>query len=295
MSTTDQEISNEISDHSNNVQISSGFSQTGANDKRVGRKYKKKSASSVEVENPEITSAASDGDRGKRLDSIEEMGVFFEFFSTLFLESIRKYLEKNLTGNVGSVEDNRGTDEKIGQGFDKQLGVDKRKKGGKRSKVNPEVRLKHGLENCSKIRDFLGAVILYDSARREGVKMDESHYTILLYLCSSAATADVQPAKSGGRSVSVLGPIGTVCSSNAKVAGKFVNSIEQWIRSGAMEMDYIWVQAEAGTKNFDSVFHLKDFVMEYNGKPNPEGEDGATNIGIGDIKDGDNPKRLDIG
>ncbi|KAI8571136.1 hypothetical protein RHMOL_Rhmol01G0095100 [Rhododendron molle] len=296
-----QEIPSGTSNDSSNVATSSGFSQSSANGKRVGRKNRSKSVSSVEVENPETTSAARDGDTAKRLDSSEKRGIYFEF-SILFLESIRKYFEKNLTGSYGE------SNGKIEKGFGKQLGVNRRRKGdkkgkGKKGKGNPpEVMLKLGLDRCSKMGDVLGALILYDSARREGVRMDQSHYTILLYLCSSAATGGVQTAKSGsgGRSSSTLDPIGKVSTSDTEVSAKFVVSLDQWIDSGAMEMDYIWVLTEVGNENYDILFRLKEIGMVYNGKPIPQVKDRRNDMGIGDsesgdIKDGNNTKELDIG
>ncbi|KAJ7969593.1 proteinaceous RNase P 1, chloroplastic/mitochondrial-like [Quillaja saponaria] len=50
---------------------------------------------------------------------------------------------------------------------------------------------------CSKRGDAMGAIHLYDSARREAIKMGQYHYTVLLYLCSSAAVGVVKPAKTG--------------------------------------------------------------------------------------------------
>ncbi|XP_073141948.1 proteinaceous RNase P 1, chloroplastic/mitochondrial-like isoform X2 [Henckelia pumila] len=74
----------------------------------------------------------------------------------------------------------------------------------KATKKPVEATLRVGLDMCSKRGDFLGAIRLYDLARTEGVKMGQYHYAVLLYLCSSAATGLVQPAKSGsgGRSLS---------------------------------------------------------------------------------------------
>lgn len=72
------------------------------------------------------------------------------------------------------------------------------KKSKKDSKLElPDVRLRVALEQCSKRGDFQGAIELYDSARREGIRLVQYHYTVLLYLCSSAAVGVVQPAKSG--------------------------------------------------------------------------------------------------
>ncbi|KAK6137066.1 hypothetical protein DH2020_029191 [Rehmannia glutinosa] len=72
---------------------------------------------------------------------------------------------------------------------------------GKRTKKpkmdTPENTLRIGLDMCSKRGDVAGAIKLYDLARKEGIKMGQYHYAVLLYLCSSAATGMVQPAKSG--------------------------------------------------------------------------------------------------
>lgn len=72
------------------------------------------------------------------------------------------------------------------------------RKGSKKIKFDtPEMTLRVGLEMCSKRGDVMGAIRLYDLARKEGIVMEQYHYAVLLYLCSSAATGVVQPAKSG--------------------------------------------------------------------------------------------------
>ncbi|KAF2304848.1 hypothetical protein GH714_039164 [Hevea brasiliensis] len=74
-------------------------------------------------------------------------------------------------------------------------------KGSKRNKLDSaEVKFRLGLDTCSKRGDAMGAIRLYDLALREGIKMGQYHYAVLLYLCSSAAVGVVQPAKSGSRS-----------------------------------------------------------------------------------------------
>ncbi|XVE70434.1 hypothetical protein DITRI_Ditri10aG0072400 [Diplodiscus trichospermus] len=78
------------------------------------------------------------------------------------------------------------------------LGEEKVGKKSKKDKANsPEVALRVQLDMCSKRGDVIGAIQLYDKAQREGIKMGQYHYTVLLYLCSSAAMGIVQPAKSG--------------------------------------------------------------------------------------------------
>ncbi|KAL2342532.1 hypothetical protein Fmac_003817 [Flemingia macrophylla] len=72
-----------------------------------------------------------------------------------------------------------------------------KKKKKKKSKDSPEVKLKNDFDMCSKRGDVMGALSLYDSAISEDVKLGQHHYTVLLYLCSSAAVGVVRPAKSG--------------------------------------------------------------------------------------------------
>ncbi|KAF6161660.1 hypothetical protein GIB67_017298 [Kingdonia uniflora] len=70
-------------------------------------------------------------------------------------------------------------------------------KTGKKSKSPIEIQLRIDLDMCSKRGDVLGAISLYDLAQREGIPFGQYHYTVLLYLCSSAAAGVLQPAKSG--------------------------------------------------------------------------------------------------
>ncbi|XP_055824987.1 proteinaceous RNase P 1, chloroplastic/mitochondrial-like isoform X2 [Solanum dulcamara] len=67
--------------------------------------------------------------------------------------------------------------------------------GSKKSKIDSTLRI--GLDMCSKRGDVLSAIRLYDLAVLQGITMGQYHYAVLLYLCSSAATGLVQPAKSG--------------------------------------------------------------------------------------------------
>ncbi|KAL5698467.1 ribonuclease P [Ranunculus cassubicifolius] len=72
-----------------------------------------------------------------------------------------------------------------------------RKRRRKERIETPESRLRVGLDMCSKKGDFVGAISLYDLSQKEGVELGQYHYTVLLYLCSSAAVGVVRPAKSG--------------------------------------------------------------------------------------------------
>ncbi|KAF3783957.1 Proteinaceous RNase P 1 [Nymphaea thermarum] len=77
--------------------------------------------------------------------------------------------------------------------------VPKKTKKGQTDSPGTQARI--GLDMCSKRGDVMGAIALYDSAVRDGVKLNQYHYTVLLYLCSSAAMGVVQPAKSGSRNL----------------------------------------------------------------------------------------------
>ncbi|PQP95779.1 proteinaceous RNase P 1 chloroplastic/mitochondrial isoform X1 [Prunus yedoensis var. nudiflora] len=88
-----------------------------------------------------------------------------------------------------------------GKRNDKQAGEEKRGKGSKKYDVDaPEVKMRVGLDMCSKRGDVMGAIKFYDLAQREEIKLEQYHYTVLLYLCSSAAVGVVRPAKSGSGS-----------------------------------------------------------------------------------------------
>ncbi|XP_045822540.1 proteinaceous RNase P 1, chloroplastic/mitochondrial-like [Trifolium pratense] len=79
--------------------------------------------------------------------------------------------------------------------------VEKKNTNTKKKKIKdtPQVKLQYSLDMCSKRGDLKGALSLYDSTISQGVKLSQRHYTVLLYLCSSAAIGVLQPAKSGSR------------------------------------------------------------------------------------------------
>lgn len=71
----------------------------------------------------------------------------------------------------------------------------------KKIKVTPQqAKLRVSLDQCSKRGDLKGALSLFDSAISQGVKLGQHQYTVLLYLCSSAAIGGLRPAKSGSGS-----------------------------------------------------------------------------------------------
>ncbi|KAI4347109.1 hypothetical protein L6164_007955 [Bauhinia variegata] len=91
---------------------------------------------------------------------------------------------------VGEKMEKKGNENLVGKGNNKG-------KKSKKDKDSPADKLRLALDQCSKRGDVMGALSLYDSAQREGVKLGQHHSTVLLYLCSSAAFGVVQPAKSG--------------------------------------------------------------------------------------------------
>ncbi|CAL0313867.1 unnamed protein product [Lupinus luteus] len=101
--------------------------------------------------------------------------------------------------------------------------VEKKNKSNKMRKDSPEMRLRVAFDMCSKKGDAIGALSLYDSTKKEGVvKLGQHHYTVLLYLCSSAAFGVVKPAKSGtgARTLNALvSPCSEVLLNNEEQSG----------------------------------------------------------------------------
>lgn len=69
----------------------------------------------------------------------------------------------------------------------------------KKRRHSPEGKLRFGLDMCSKRGDLLEAISLYDKALSEGVELNQHHYNVLLYICSSAAMGVLRSAKSGSK------------------------------------------------------------------------------------------------
>lgn len=55
----------------------------------------------------------------------------------------------------------------------------------KSRKPSPEVKFHLDLTNCSRKKDLLSAITLYDSAVSEKLKFNQQHFNTLLYLCST--------------------------------------------------------------------------------------------------------------
>ncbi|XP_062147630.1 proteinaceous RNase P 1, chloroplastic/mitochondrial-like isoform X4 [Alnus glutinosa] len=125
--------------------------------------------------------------------------------------SLRSKDEKIIVNStsVGSFVVNEKKEKKPKKGDDKQVGEEHKGKGSKKNE-SPEFQFRVELDMCSKRGDVLGAIESYDKALREGTKLGQYHYTVLLYLCSSAAVGVICPAKSGSGSRS----LNTLDSSN---------------------------------------------------------------------------------
>ncbi|CBI28050.3 unnamed protein product, partial [Vitis vinifera] len=165
----------------------SGFSSYGSKGERVGRKSVKTHVGWA-VEEKNEKRFTRERYSKKRLDSRRNGGTSSKFPSL-------KSESKNLVNK--SLKANEKEEEKSKKG-DADKVREEMEKGSKKNKVDSqEGLLRVGLEMCSKNGDVMGALELYDSALREGIELGQYHYTVLLYLCSSAALGVIRPAKSG--------------------------------------------------------------------------------------------------
>nr|DAD39841.1 TPA_asm: hypothetical protein HUJ06_014164 [Nelumbo nucifera] len=62
----------------------------------------------------------------------------------------------------------------------------------KAHRESPEGLLRLNLDMCSKRGDLVEALRLYDDARSNGIPLNQHHYNVLLYLCSSSQTSSVE-------------------------------------------------------------------------------------------------------
>lgn len=111
--------------------------------------------------------------------------------------------EKRKPNNLGVKRKLEEEDRKDGSGVvgGGEKKMEKVKPSKKVDKVeSPALALRVKLELCSKRGDLMGAIRLYDEALKEGIKIQQYLYSVILYLCSSAAIGVIQPAKSGSRS-----------------------------------------------------------------------------------------------
>ncbi|KAL5052618.1 hypothetical protein RYX36_033300 [Vicia faba] len=84
--------------------------------------------------------------------------------------------------------------------------------GKKKNKIkdSPQDKLRVSLDMCSKRGDLEGALSFYDSAISQGVKLGQYQYTVLLYLCSSAAIGVLRSAKSGRGTRTLIAQVSSV-------------------------------------------------------------------------------------
>ncbi|KAL7096966.1 hypothetical protein ACP275_10G113200 [Erythranthe tilingii] len=120
---------------------------------------------------------------------------------------------------------------------------DKQKeKRSKKDKIDsPESTLRVGLDMCSKRGDVVGAIKLYELANKEFIKLGQYHYAVLLYLCSSAATGIVQPAKSGSGTRSL--------SSGSESFIEFSDIGKTSKQIGVLPTDFSDVQGDSSRRN----------------------------------------------
>lgn len=110
-------------------------------------------------------------------------------------------VRKSSTSPIATVDDERGNhNAALSLNLESQTAVFERTESTqskKKRKYSPEGKLRFGLDMCSKRGDLLEAISLYDKALSEGVELNQHHYNVLLYICSSAAMGVLRPAKSG--------------------------------------------------------------------------------------------------
>lgn len=156
---------------------------TDRSDERVNRKSIKTNGSSV-VDDKLEKWFSQDASTRQSLNFGGRKEKSYRFVKTKDSALVTEKTERNLR--------------KSGSNRNSSTGIKQRNKGAKKGKVDsPETRLRIGLDMCSRKGDVMVAINFYDSARKEGVKIGQYHYAVLLYLCSSAATGFIQPAKSG--------------------------------------------------------------------------------------------------
>ena len=167
---------------------SNGFSSLRSIDDKLGKNSGKKYVSSVVEEKTENKfNKGKNRRRNQRLRKVRELNDVNSSVKSIDTGIAVKSLgsRESRVGNVKS---------------DKQVGEVKGKRLKQSKESSPEVQFRVGLDMCSKRGDAMKAIQLYDLAQKEGIKLGQYHYTVLLYLCSSAAVGIIRPAKSGSGS-----------------------------------------------------------------------------------------------
>lgn len=177
-----EQLSTNALDSGANADFLSGLSSFSDTTKRAGRAEAEKPVERRVILKDRHSKAGLDSRRRKDVSS----GA-----------SPARFKSEKLVRNTGNTSSSRVSNERVGKVGDNAEQKDKRYKKSKDDLPGNALRI--GLDICSKRGDVVGAIKLYDLARKEGITIGQYHYAVLLYLCSSAATGVVQPAKSGSR------------------------------------------------------------------------------------------------
>ncbi|CAN1126023.1 Proteinaceous RNase P 1, chloroplastic/mitochondrial [Linum perenne] len=207
----------------------SGTSSPVITDKRLDSQSAKELASNFLVENTLKSNLDDDGKSNKReiISTAEEKG---------------NKVDSPAEGSLAL--ENAGVSEKKKKKKEKGKKTDGEKEGKpskKKSKVvRPGVQRRIQLDMCSRRGDVVGAIKFYDSAIKEGIGMGQYEYSVILYLCSSAAVGVVQPAKSGTsnpREVYDESPQTSIGSteSDASVSNDGVVQVSEHVRKYALQ------------------------------------------------------------
>ncbi|KAF9616477.1 hypothetical protein IFM89_029774 [Coptis chinensis] len=157
---------------------------------KVGKKYKRDAYVRKDVESRRSREMRSGNSSLSSNDERVEINYKKNEVRAVVDEKVTRVYKNSKVGN-----------EKMDKKSNCSVGEGKMGKRSRKKKVEtPELLLRVGLDMCSKKGDFLGAISYYDSAQKQGVELGQYHYTVLLYLCSSAAVGVLRPAKSGSGS-----------------------------------------------------------------------------------------------
>ncbi|KAK4713432.1 hypothetical protein R3W88_019339 [Solanum pinnatisectum] len=128
----------------------------------------------------------------------------------------------------------------------------KAKSESKKSKIDSTLRI--GLDMCSKRGDVLSAIRLYDLALLQGIVMGQYHYAVLLYLCASAATGLIHPAKSGSGNRTLNAPNEPSSHNNSKEFN-VIDHDSHLLSSSTVDEFVQFMKNSAKKSNLQSVRH----------------------------------------
>ncbi|XP_038710506.1 proteinaceous RNase P 1, chloroplastic/mitochondrial-like isoform X2 [Tripterygium wilfordii] len=231
-------------DHDSSTRKTFLTTRRGATDERVCRKPKNKlSGSQIEDGKRVIKNKNAGKDMGFRrkgkVGSVETtVGGEDDGIAVKFLEFVGSEVD-NKKKMVRSKKENAYN----------QVGQDRGQKGSKKKKIDAAGSdLKFKFDMCSKNGDVIGGIQLYEWTQREGIKIGQHHYSVLLYLCSSAAVGVVQPAKSGSgsRTLSALDVSDKVTSLNPADLVEVTD--ESSMNLGAAELSTSFSDSETNNK-----------------------------------------------